>query len=118
MTYRDTASMRLLASLPSPLASPEDCAIVRVDVERIVGRLPERERAVVEARMLGERGRTLRETADVLGLTESVVASRERRAVWRLAWLATMPGWAVAGDGQDGAGRWRRLLLLIREVRG
>ena len=107
MTYRDTASMRLLASLPSPLASPEDCAIARVDVERIVGRLPERERAVVEARMLGERGRTLRETAAMFDRSCEWARMVEALALRRMVGEVVPRGSEV-----------RRRVRLVREVRG
>lgn len=123
MTYRDTPSMRRLASLPSPLASPEDCAIARVDVERIVGRLSRYERRVIEARMLSERGRTVRETADALGLTAAWVRQAESRALRHAAWEAVAPGSECGRlfppERPVGARvEVRRRLGLVGEVRG
>lgn len=85
--------------VPDPASPPEDAAIAtdnRDRVRRVLGRLPPRERAVLELRAAEL---TTREIADVLHISEQNVRTAQSRAVGRLRSLLADPESAVSEMG-------------------
>jgi RNA polymerase sigma factor (sigma-70 family) len=88
----DCLADRLISSDPSP----DDVATLRAEHERLYGalaRLPRCEREVIALRfgLVASPELTVRQTARALGVSNSTVSTRSRRALARLRILLTDP---------------------------